>query len=122
MRTARPIRTRRTTRPSDFISILDTADLELTKRADLDIVTAGNLLRYTIRVTNTGTDGWGFGSTATNVRVYDNLPAEVEIVGVTVSDGECLAGTPGDPTDPTTVRHRRAGRGRVGDDDRCSCG
>ncbi|MFN2114207.1 MAG: hypothetical protein ACK2T6_00710, partial [Anaerolineae bacterium] len=71
------------------------ADLELTKRDDLDIVTAGNLLRYTIRVTNTGqTD-------ATNVRIYDNLPAETELVAVTVSDGDCNAGTPGDPTDPT---------------------
>ncbi|MCP4639158.1 MAG: DUF11 domain-containing protein [bacterium] len=71
------------------------ADVELTMETDLDIVTAGNLLRYTLRVLNTGPDP------VTNVYIEDYLPAEVEVVAVALSDGDCLAGTPGDPNAPT---------------------
>jgi len=62
---------------------------------DLDPVTAGNLLRYSVRVWNRGP------SDSNDVRCYNNLPAGVEVVVVTLGDGECVAGTPGDPSDPT---------------------
>ena len=58
-------------------------------------VTAGEILMYSVRVHNFGP------STATNIYVYDHMPAEVEIMQIVSSDGECNAGTPGDPTDPT---------------------
>jgi uncharacterized repeat protein (TIGR01451 family) len=63
---------------------------------DLDPVTAGNLLRYTLPVTNTGPD------TAANVYTVLDLPPEVQMIALSASDGECNAGTPGDPSDPAT--------------------
>lgn len=62
---------------------------------DPDPVIAGELLDYSIRVHNDGP------STATNVRVFENLPAGVQIVDITSSSGDCNYGTPGDPLDPT---------------------
>ncbi|GAF70039.1 unnamed protein product, partial [marine sediment metagenome] len=80
----------------DFISVTDVADLDLGKGDSPDPVVAGNVLTYTLIVTNTGP------STAENVVIEDNLPAEVEVVSVSSSSGTCNAGTPGDPFDPTT--------------------
>ena len=85
---------------TDFISVLDTADLALTKTADPEPVDAGGELTYTLTVTNNGP------STATNVVIEDVLPAEVEILSLegTKADSTpagCVAGTPGDPFDPT---------------------
>ena len=80
----------------NFISVTDVADLDLGKGDSPDPVVAGNVLTYTLIVTNTGP------STAENVVIEDNLPAEVEVVSVSSSSGTCNAGTPGDPFDPTT--------------------
>ncbi len=90
----------------DFISVLDTSDLELTKDAYDewleppdgmgDLATAGLGIIYELFVTNNGP------STAENVVIEDNLPAEVDIISVSSSQGSCIAGTPGDPNDPTT--------------------
>lgn len=71
------------------------ADLILSKTDDPDPVTAGQTLTYTLLITNTGP------STASNVVIEDNLPAEVEVVSVSSSSGPCNAGTPGDPSAPT---------------------
>jgi len=95
----------------DSISVTAVANLEVCKfdapgqtgctggssgQAGPDPVIAGDNLRYELLVTNNGP------STAVNVVVEDVLPAEVSIVSVTSSSGECNAGVPGDPFLPTT--------------------
>ncbi|MEO8083278.1 MAG: beta-propeller fold lactonase family protein, partial [Ardenticatenales bacterium] len=104
----------------DSISILDTSDLRLTK-SEVGVVrsstvcatttnvpnnvTAGEQLTWTIVVTN-GVPAFGLpgGSIATNVTVFDAVPAGLEIVsiagvGPAAAAAGCHAGTPGDPSD-----------------------
>jgi uncharacterized repeat protein (TIGR01451 family) len=57
------------------------ADLSVTKSDSADPVTEGDPLRYSIEVQNAGPDD------ATNVVVTDDLPKELELVGVTPSQG-----------------------------------
>jgi uncharacterized repeat protein (TIGR01451 family) len=80
----------------DFLSVTDVADLQIGKYDSPDPVIAGNPLTYTLVITNTGP------STADNVVIEDDLPAEVEVLSVASSSGGCNAGTPGNPLDPTT--------------------
>ncbi len=58
-----------------------------------DEVTAGLVLTYTLTIDNLGP------STAENVEAQDRLPAWVEILAITPSQGSCNWGTPGDPLD-----------------------
>ena len=60
-------------------------DLAITKVDTPDPVSAGNLLRYTIRVTNRGP------GRATNVTVTDVLPAGVKLISTDTSQGSCSA-------------------------------
>ncbi len=90
------------------INVIDVADLALEKAAISSPVTAGETAEWLVTVSNGGP------STATNVRVYDVLPAglvdgSVEVVGPTLVNtlgadvgpqGSCTLGTPGDPLDP----------------------
>jgi len=79
------------------ISVTAVADLSLTKSDSPDPVVAGKSLTYTLVVKNNGP------STATNVVVADVLPPEVAVISVNGSGASsCNAGTPGDPSDPTT--------------------
>lgn len=72
------------------------SDLTLTKSGPAT-ATAGTDVTYELSLSNGGP------STATGVVIEDVLPAEVSVVAVTGSDGaSCVAGTPGDPFDPTT--------------------
>ncbi len=61
------------------------ADLSIAKTAAGTVV-AGELLTYTIVVTNNGT------ATATGVRIVDALPDGTTLVNVTSSQGQCVAG------------------------------
>ena len=63
----------------DFVSIIDTSDLELVKTADPETLSAGEELTYTLTVTNNGP------STATDVVIEDKLPAGVEVLEVTAA-------------------------------------
>jgi len=73
------------------------SDLALTKSDDVDPVTAGLTLEYTLDVTNNGP------SVAANVQIEDNLPSGVSINSVSATGGaSCNAGVPGDPFQPTT--------------------
>ncbi|MDR7551199.1 MAG: TRAP transporter substrate-binding protein DctP, partial [Armatimonadota bacterium] len=80
---------------NDFAHNLTTvetsADLRLAKAHDPATATAGQLLRYTLMVTNDGP------SVAKNVHVYDDLPAQVTYVGAT--GGDCIE----DPVTPGNV-------------------
>lgn len=81
------------------ISISAVADLGLTKSGDPATVVAGEILIYTLEVTNDGP------SEAVNVLIEDVLPTGVTInsVGTIPSDaGDCNVGEPGDPNQPTT--------------------
>jgi uncharacterized repeat protein (TIGR01451 family) len=60
-------------------------DLAVTKIDTPDPVSAGRLLRYTIRVTNRGP------GRATGVKVTDNLPGGVTLVSTKASQGSCSA-------------------------------
>ena len=64
-------------------SIIGQAQLALDKRASAATVTAGDLVTYTIAVTNNGP------STATSVDVKDQLPAGLTPVEVTAQEGVC---------------------------------
>ena len=80
------------------ISVLDTADLGITKEVvpGYDIVVAGETAGWRISVTNYGP------STAENVVVTDPLPeglVDGSVFG-DVIDMNCTLGTPGDPADP----------------------
>jgi uncharacterized repeat protein (TIGR01451 family) len=98
----------------------ENANLGLTKSDSPDPVAVGDVLTYTIRVTNGGPAG------ATGVEVDDTLPANLTFVSVTASQGSCHRngrhvlcdlgsigfGTIGDVTTPTVtikVRPRREG-------------
>ena len=61
--------------------VITRTDLEIVKTDDVDPVTAGNLLTYTMVVTNHGP------SDATGVSVSDPLPAGVTFVSATTSQG-----------------------------------
>ncbi len=80
------------TTANDFAHNLTTvetsADLRLVKAHDPATATAGELLRYTLMVTNDGP------SVAKDVHVYDDLPAQVTYVGAT--GGTCIE----DPVTP----------------------
>jgi len=97
----------------DFISVLDTADLSLTKWAEVeswdeevfseeDPATAGRRIRYHLTVFNAGP------STAENVLVADRLPAGVSLgldslrVNGEPAQDQCITGTPGNPLEPLT--------------------
>lgn len=77
------------TDPSDPI-VIATADLSITKTTAATQATTGSTITYTITVTNNGPD------TATNVVVSDNLPAGLQYVSATPSQGSCAG------TDPFT--------------------
>jgi uncharacterized repeat protein (TIGR01451 family) len=80
----------------DEVTNLPVADLSLSITDSVDPVFPSDPLIYALVVTNGGP------STATNVVVSDLLPAEVRIATVTATGGgSCVAGTPGDPADPT---------------------
>jgi uncharacterized repeat protein (TIGR01451 family) len=66
--------------------LLGPADLSITKSADPDPVVAGELLTYTLVVTNSGP------AEAQNVRVLDVLPSGVEFVSAEASQGDCNSG------------------------------
>ncbi len=80
----------------DEVANLAVADLSLSITDSVDPVSPGDPLIYALTVTNFGP------STATNVVVSDVLPSEVTLLTVTGTGGaSCVAGTPGDPADPT---------------------
>ncbi len=104
----------------DRISVLDTADLGLTKTAVGGVhdpaacgvvtvtpnqVTAGDRVTYTLTATNIApAPGAPGGSTATQVVIEDALPAGVEVVSVAAvgpnGAGGCSPGQPGNPASP----------------------
>ncbi len=80
----------------DAVTNLPVADLSLGITDSVDPVLPGDPLTYALVVTNFGP------STATNVVVSDLLPAEATVLTVAgTGGGSCVAGTPGDPADPT---------------------
>jgi uncharacterized repeat protein (TIGR01451 family) len=81
---------------SDTVVVTASADLAISKTAYPDPVIAGELLTYTLVITNYGP------STAYNVIVEDNLPAEVSIDSISTTKGSCQAGVPGNADLPTT--------------------
>ncbi len=97
-------------RATDFISVLATADLHLTKigqdagsnpDGNPYTVLAGESITWTLVISNSGP------STAENVAVVDVLPrhiveGSVSVVAVTppIGGGQCVIGTPGDPNEP----------------------
>jgi uncharacterized repeat protein (TIGR01451 family) len=72
---------------STSVNVLTTADLSIAKSSDVQIAQPGELVTYTISVTNHGP------SDAQNVMVTDNLPAEVTYQIDTDSCVEAPAGT-----------------------------
>ncbi len=70
--------------------VIATADLSISKTTTATQATTGDTITYTITVTNNGPD------TATNVVVSDNLPAGLQYVSATPSQGSCAG------TDPFT--------------------
>jgi uncharacterized repeat protein (TIGR01451 family) len=70
--------------------VIATADLSITKTTTATQATTGSTIAYTITVTNNGPDA------ATNVVVSDNLPAGLQFVSATPSQGSCAG------TDPFT--------------------
>ena len=63
--------------------IVGTADLAITKTTNVTQAQTGNTINYTITVTNNGPDA------ATNVIVNDDLPAGLQFVSATPSQGSC---------------------------------
>ncbi len=63
------------------------ADLEISKTADHDPVTAGELLTYTLVITNNGP------GSAVDVEVVDALPNGLSLISATPSQGMCDDGT-----------------------------
>ncbi|MDP9193352.1 MAG: DUF11 domain-containing protein [Acidobacteriota bacterium] len=70
--------------------VVGTADLSINKTTAATEAPTGSTITYTITVTNNGPD------TATNVIVSDNLPAGLQFVSATPSQGSCAG------TDPFT--------------------
>jgi uncharacterized repeat protein (TIGR01451 family) len=66
-------------------TISQTADVQLDKQASASLVIAGDLLTYTLTVTNNGP------LTATQVTLTDTLPAGVTVTQVTASQGTCTS-------------------------------
>ncbi|MDH3308314.1 MAG: hypothetical protein OEO77_12450, partial [Acidimicrobiia bacterium] len=65
------------------VTIVERADLDITKADSVDPVLAGTEFTYTLLVTNLGP------SDATNVAVSDPLPAEVAFLSATTTQGAC---------------------------------
>jgi uncharacterized repeat protein (TIGR01451 family) len=61
----------------------DVADLSVSKDDDLDPVSVGSILTYTILVANLGPQG------ASGVTITDRLPNQVEFVSAAASSGNC---------------------------------
>jgi uncharacterized repeat protein (TIGR01451 family) len=77
--------------------ITDVADLAVSKSDSPDPVVAGQVITYTVRITNTGP------SDAENVRLIDRLPPGVTVTGVGTSNGAtCATGTAGSAVDRLT--------------------
>ncbi len=68
-------------------TLVDPADLVLTKTADKTTATVGDIVTFTITVKNNGPD------TATNVVVTDTLPSLFELQSTTLSQGFCSGTT-----------------------------
>ena len=94
----------------------DTADLRITKTDSPDPVTVGQVLTYTINVSNLGPQ------TATQTEVTDRLPANVDFISAQVGNQNCarngrtvtcqvgtLGGSGSEATITIRVRPRRAG-------------
>lgn len=77
------------------LTVSAVADLGLTNSGPAAVI-AGTAITWTITVTNAGP------STAKNVLVSDDVSAGVTVTSVSASGGSCLAGTPGDSSNPTT--------------------
>jgi len=79
----------------ESINVSAVTDLRITKTGPASVV-AGTTATYDISITNDGP------STATGVKVEDNVPAGTELLSVTASNGAtCNAGVPGDALRPT---------------------
>ena len=68
---------------SDITAIVSSSDLGITKTASPNPIKQGNVLTYTLTVTNTGP------TNATNVTVTDTLPSTVSYISATPSQGSC---------------------------------
>jgi uncharacterized repeat protein (TIGR01451 family) len=68
--------------------VIATADLSITKTTAATQATTGSTITYTITVTNNGPD------TATSVVVSDNLPAGLQFISATPSQGSCAGADP----------------------------
>ncbi len=80
------------------LSVTAVTDLQITKTLTIPAappVVAGTDATYTITIKNNGP------STATGVKVEDNVPAGTQVLAVTPSAGTCNAGVPGDALRPT---------------------
>ena len=67
-------------------SLPPAADLEVTKSGSPDPVLVGDTLTYTVTVKNKGP------SSATDVKLTDTLPNNVDFVSATSTQGSCQAG------------------------------
>lgn len=76
------------------LTVTALADLGLTSNVATSGV-AGTPITWTLSATNNGP------STATNVTITDTVPAGVSIASVSMPGGSCVAGVPGDATQPT---------------------
>ncbi len=81
------------------------ADLTVSKFDDVDPVTAGEALTYTILVENDGP------STAVNAKMTDALPAGLTLQSVVASVGACVPGEPGNIAKPTVCSFGNLGFG-----------
>lgn len=77
------------------ISAILQVDLDITKSAPLTAA-VGDTITYTIDVTNLG------NMTAHNVKAFDYINADLQILSIVPTQGNCLAGVPGDPLRPAT--------------------
>jgi uncharacterized repeat protein (TIGR01451 family) len=68
---------------SQTTNVLPAADLEVSKSGEPEILFVGETLTYTITAVNHGT------STATDVIITDNFPAELDIISLVPSKGSC---------------------------------